>query len=78
MLYYNRIDSSESTDVNKTRASKKCIICHYWYFLQRGFTFQSSACNGYHDVLIISVDINIISVLNMHGDYYFIIGITKN
>ena len=32
MLYYNRIDVSEGTDVNKTTASKKCNICHYWYF----------------------------------------------
>ena len=32
MLYYDRIDVSEGTDVNKTTASKKCNICHYWYF----------------------------------------------
>ena len=27
-------------DVNKTSASKKCIICHYWYFLDKVFKFQ--------------------------------------
>ena len=32
MLYYDRIDVSEGTDVNKITASKKCNICHYWYF----------------------------------------------
>ena len=32
MLYYNRIDISEGINVNKTRASKECVICHYWYF----------------------------------------------
>ena len=32
MLYCDRIDVSEGTDVNKTTASKKCNICHYWYF----------------------------------------------
>ena len=31
MLYYDRIDESEVTDVNKTRDSKECDICHYWY-----------------------------------------------
>ena len=33
MLYFDRIDVSEGTDVNKTSASKECDICHYWYFL---------------------------------------------
>ena len=33
MLYYDRIDVSEEIFVDKTRASKKCDICHCWYFL---------------------------------------------
>ena len=30
MLYFDRIDVSEETDVNKTSASKDCDICQYW------------------------------------------------
>ena len=30
MLYYDRIDVSERTDINKTREAKECDICHYW------------------------------------------------
>ena len=41
MLYYNRIDVSEGIDVNKTRESKECNSCHYWYFLNKGFKFQA-------------------------------------
>ena len=33
-------DVSEGTDVNKTSASKECGICHYWYFLNKGFKLQ--------------------------------------
>ena len=29
MLYFNRIDVSGGIDVNKTRESKECDICHY-------------------------------------------------
>ena len=29
MLYYERIDVSERTNVNKTGASKECDIFHY-------------------------------------------------
>ena len=37
MLYFDKIDVSEGIDVNKTSASKECDICHYWYFLNKGF-----------------------------------------
>ena len=30
MLYFDRIDVSEGTDVSKTSKSKVCDICHYW------------------------------------------------
>ena len=41
MLHYNRIDVSEEIDVNKTNGSKECNICHYWYFLNKDFKFQT-------------------------------------
>ena len=34
MLYYNRIDVFEETDINKTNESKECDNCHYWYFFR--------------------------------------------
>ena len=35
MLYYDRIGVTERIDVNKTRTSKECIICHHQYFLDK-------------------------------------------
>ena len=32
MLYFDRTDVFEGTDVNKTSELKECNICHYWYF----------------------------------------------
>lgn len=29
MLYYDRIDSIEGTDVAKNKNSKECLVCHY-------------------------------------------------
>ena len=40
MLYYDRIVVSEGFDVNKTSTSKECIICHYWYVLDKEFSFN--------------------------------------
>ena len=31
MLYYDRTDFSEETDISKTSATKKRDICHYCY-----------------------------------------------
>ena len=40
MLEYHRIDISEEIDVNKTNASEEFDICHYWYFLDKGFKYE--------------------------------------
>ena len=37
MLYFDRIDGSERINGNKTSESKKCDLCHYWHFLNKGF-----------------------------------------
>ena len=34
MLEYDRIDISEEIDINKTKVSRECDICHYWYFFK--------------------------------------------
>ena len=52
MLHYDRIDFSKGIDVNKVTESKGCDICHYWYFLNKGFKFQSKDCNRCHDLLM--------------------------
>ena len=59
MLNDDKIDISEGTDVNKTSASKGCVICHYWYFLNKGFKFQLHFCNG---LLMISINLNNIAM----------------
>ena len=37
MLYYDTIEVSEGTDINKTSAPKECDICGYWYILDKAF-----------------------------------------
>ena len=80
MLYYNRIDVSEGIDVNKTSLPKECVVCHYWYFLNKGFKFQSYVCNVCHDLLIMSVNLSDIAILKIEFiDYCCIIsGISKS
>ena len=80
MLYFDRIDVSEKTDVNKTSKLKQCDICYYWYFLNYSFKFQRKVCNRCHDLLMMSMNLSNIVILNIKGfDYHCIISlISKN
>ena len=62
ILYFERIDASEVTDVNKTSKSKEFDICHYWYFLNKRFKFQPSVCNRCHDLLMMSMNLSDIAI----------------
>ena len=68
--YIVRIDVSEVIDVNKTSVSKKCDVCHYWYFLKYSFTFQPIVYNRCHELLMMSVNLRDIAVLNIKGSEY--------
>ena len=80
MLYYDRMDDSEGNDVNKTSASKECDICHYWYFLNKGFKFQWNVCNRCHDLFMMSMNFSDIFIFNIKSvDYHCnISGISKS
>ena len=68
MLYYGRTNVSEGINVNKTSASKEFDICHYWYFLDKGFKFQTNVCDGCHDLLMMSMSLSDIAILNIKSD----------
>ena len=49
------------------------MICHYW-FLNHGFKFQDSVCNGWHDLTMLSVNISDVAIITVKNvDYYCII-----
>ena len=67
LLCYDRLDFSEGIHINKTSASKECDICHYWYFLNKGFKFQLYVYNKCHDLLTMSMNPRNIAILNIKG-----------
>ena len=67
MLYYDRIEVSEGFDVNMTSKSKESNICRYWYFLNKRIKFQPNACNGCHDLLIMSLNLSDNAILNINS-----------
>ena len=65
MLQHEKIDVSEGIDVNKTNASKECMLCHYWYFKDVGFKFEPHVSNKCHDLLMTAYELKIIVILNV-------------
>ena len=62
------------------QANRKSDICHYWYFLNKGFKFQPYVCNRCHDLLLMSMNLSNIFILKIKSaDYCCIItGISKS
>ena len=67
MLPQQKIDVSEGIDVNKTRKSEKCELCHYFFFKDVGFKFEKHVCNGYHDLLTTAYSLKNIAILSAKG-----------
>ena len=80
MLQYERIYVSEGINVNKTNASKECMLCHYWYFKNVRFKFELHVCNKCHDVLVTAYELKNIVILSVKGvDFRCILwGISRN
>ena len=79
MIFYNKIDLSEGIDVAKNN-SKECIVCHYWYF-DHGFKYHKShksLYNGFHDLVMLFLDISDIAIITVKGaDYCYIVWINS-
>ena len=62
------------------QANRKSDICHYWYFLNKGFKFQPYVCNRCHDLLIMSMNLSDIFILKIKSADYCctITGISKS
>ena len=67
MLEFDEIDILEGIDLNKTNLSKKCDICHYWYFKDISFQYEPYLCNGCHDLIQKALSFNNIAVFCVQG-----------
>ena len=56
MLKYDRIDISEGVDADKTNEPREFKFCHYWYFLNKNFSYGPYLCDGYCDKVQRSAD----------------------
>ena len=69
MTEYDRINLDEGIDVNETSSSRKCWLCHFWYFTDY-FNYQKYYCNGCHDMSMKAVSINNLAIVYSKGNAY--------
>ena len=70
MLEYDRIDISEGIDVDKTIKSKECILCHYWQFLNKNFSYGPYLCHGCYNRAQKSIDFKNIDIAYFKRNAY--------
>ena len=65
MLECNKTNILEGIDINKTNALKESDVCHYWYFKDIGFKYESYLCNGCHDLMQKAMNSNDVAVVSV-------------
>ena len=70
MLEYERIDISEGIDADKTNKSRECMLCHYWYFLRKNFSYGPYLCDGGYNIMQKSIDSKSIDIVYVKGNAY--------
>ena len=70
MLQYEKIDISEGIDVDKTNKSKECILCHYWYFLDKNFNYGPYLCDGCYNIMQKSITFKNIVIVRFKKSAY--------
>ena len=51
MLKYDKVDITEGIDVHKANKSRECMFCHYWYYLNKNFSYSPFTCDGCYNIV---------------------------
>ena len=79
MLKYDKSDITEGIDVDKTNKSRECIFCHYWYYLNKNFSYGPFTCDGCYNIVQKSTDFKNIAIVRVKkGHTEFILKILVN
>ena len=70
MIEYKRIDISDGIDISKTNQSKECILCYYWYFLDKNFSYGPYLCDGCYNMTQKSTDSKNIDIVYAKENAY--------
>ena len=67
MLVYEQIDVSDRIDMNN---SKECMFCHYWYYLDKDFTYGPYLCDGCYNIMQKCINLKNIAIVHIKKSEY--------
>ena len=72
MLEYDRIEDSQGIDVKQLggEKSKECSLCHFWYFIDKNFNYQSYLCDDCHDMSMKVMSMKDLAIIYSDGKAY--------
>ena len=65
MLKYDKIDIKEGIDLDKTNKSRECMFCHYWYYLNKNFSYNPFTCDVCYNIVQRSTDFKSITIIHV-------------
>ena len=76
MLAYERIDILDGVGISN---SKKCMFCHYWYYLDKDFTYGPYLCDRCYNTMQRSIDLKNIAIVHIKKSAYriYFLDLTK-
>ena len=61
---YEKITNDEGIDHSRNiSTSRFCDVCKFWFFVDRNFNYEDYACNGCHNILMMTYSIGNIVIL---------------
>ena len=64
---YEKITNDEGIDHSRNiSTSRFCDACKFWSFVDRNFNYEDYACNGCHNILMITYSIDNIVILRVN------------
>ena len=70
MIEHKKIDILEGIDLNKTNKSKECMFFHYYYYLNKNFSYGPYLCDGCYNMTQRSVDSKNIDIVYIKRNAY--------
>ena len=70
MLKYDRIDISEGIDVDMSNKLQECMLCHYWYFLDKNFSYRPYLCDRCYNIVKKCNKLKKIAIVNVKRNAY--------
>ena len=70
ILECERIGVSEGIDVDMSNKSKECMLCDYWYFLDKNFSYGRYICDGCYNIVQKFNDFKNIAIVHVGESAY--------